>query len=378
MSKALKLAEKEEALYDKVRKRKLLSDEKKDRSMEETSPPERFRTGVFIAIVDNIASQLNKRRENLSKIKDMYAYIKSNGLENTFPNLEVALRIFLTLTNCTAEQGRMGITGMLHTFPPEASRNLTATGCQSGTRRVHKWWIMGRLSKRIRIICKGKLRDIKSKVPPEPKLAFQTKSKCTVIGVMVGLVRGGGGVVSWQGYKKGRNSSLCLGRWQGGETGPAGKPGSDGAPGPQGVQGNPGPPGPLGEQGPEGPSGKMGPPGISGRPGDKGPVGIPGNPGPPGAPGLMGPPGSSVPPVPAGERGQRGETGPQRVEGPVGQRGKPGPPGPEGARGERGEVGAKGVKGHRGLNGLQGLPGLQVRDAFNYLPSIITFQHPQR
>ncbi|KAG8317773.1 hypothetical protein J6590_018169, partial [Homalodisca vitripennis] len=31
---------------------------------------------------------------------------------------------------------------------------------------------------------------------------------------MVGLV-GGGFVVSWQGYIKGRNSSLCLGRWQG-------------------------------------------------------------------------------------------------------------------------------------------------------------------
>ncbi|KAG8293844.1 hypothetical protein J6590_007510 [Homalodisca vitripennis] len=115
--------------------------------MEETSPRERFRTGVFIAIVDNIASQLNKRKEvnkistqdNLSKIKHMYAYIKSNGLENTFPNLEVALRMFLTLsvTNCTAEQGRMGVTGMLHTFPPEASRNLTATDCQSGTRRMN-------------------------------------------------------------------------------------------------------------------------------------------------------------------------------------------------------------------------------------------------
>ncbi|KAG8330863.1 hypothetical protein J6590_053317 [Homalodisca vitripennis] len=102
-SKALKLAEKEEAVYDKVRKRKLLPDEK-DRSVEETSPRERFRTGVFIVIVDNIASQLNRRREecnhfkqrivleNLSKIKDMYAYIKSNGLEKIFSNLEVALR----------------------------------------------------------------------------------------------------------------------------------------------------------------------------------------------------------------------------------------------------------------------------------------------
>ncbi|XP_046662950.1 uncharacterized protein LOC124355840 [Homalodisca vitripennis] len=127
--------------------------------MEETSR-ERFRTGVFIAIVDNIASQLKRREayknldtifkilqnleeknskevackllgevykndidgqdfaqecnhfkqymvlENLSKIKEMYAHIKSNRLENTFPNLEVALRIFLTLplTNCTAER----------------------------------------------------------------------------------------------------------------------------------------------------------------------------------------------------------------------------------------------------------------------------------
>ncbi|KAG8332839.1 hypothetical protein J6590_012606 [Homalodisca vitripennis] len=32
--------------------------------------------------------------------------------------------------------------------------------------------------------------------------------------VMVGLVEGGV-VVRWQEYKKGRNSSLCLGRWQG-------------------------------------------------------------------------------------------------------------------------------------------------------------------
>lgn len=36
----------------------------------------------------------------------MYAYIKSNRLESIFPNLEVALRIYLTLpkTNCTAER----------------------------------------------------------------------------------------------------------------------------------------------------------------------------------------------------------------------------------------------------------------------------------
>ena len=36
----------------------------------------------------------------------IYSYIKENSLESTFPNLEVAIRIYLTLpvTNCTAER----------------------------------------------------------------------------------------------------------------------------------------------------------------------------------------------------------------------------------------------------------------------------------
>ncbi|KAG8284926.1 Collagen alpha-2(V) chain [Homalodisca vitripennis] len=141
-----------------------------------------------------------------------------------------------------------------------------------------------------------------------------------------------------------------------GETGPAGKPGSDGAPGPQGVQGNPGPPGPLGEQGPEGPSGKMGPPGISGRPGDKGPVGIPGNPGPPGAPGLMGPPGDKGMTGPPGLPGKDGEIS---VRGTPGRDGNPGPPGvsgPHGLRGLQGEPGKDGTPGIPGPPGPAGKP----------------------
>src|SRR5436190_720069 len=45
--------------------------------------------------------------EDLKTIPDVYTYIKNNKLIMPFPNLEVALRIFLTLpvTNCTAERG---------------------------------------------------------------------------------------------------------------------------------------------------------------------------------------------------------------------------------------------------------------------------------
>lgn len=38
--------------------------------------------------------------------RGIYSYIKKNKLESTLPNLEVAMRIYLTLpvTNCTAER----------------------------------------------------------------------------------------------------------------------------------------------------------------------------------------------------------------------------------------------------------------------------------
>lgn len=82
-SKALKLAGKEEPVYEKVRKRKLLPDEKKDRSMEEeTSPRERFRTGVFIAIVDNIASQLNLRMKAYKNLDTRFKILQN--LEKKF------------------------------------------------------------------------------------------------------------------------------------------------------------------------------------------------------------------------------------------------------------------------------------------------------
>lgn len=46
-------------------------------------------------------------QEEFSGIHDVYEYIITNELKSTFPNLEVAVRIFLTLpvTNCSAERG---------------------------------------------------------------------------------------------------------------------------------------------------------------------------------------------------------------------------------------------------------------------------------
>uniref|UniRef100_A0A1B6DQF3 HAT C-terminal dimerisation domain-containing protein n=1 Tax=Clastoptera arizonana TaxID=38151 RepID=A0A1B6DQF3_9HEMI len=46
-------------------------------------------------------------QEEFSGIHYVYEYIIKNELKNTFPNLEVAVRIFLTLlvTNCSAERG---------------------------------------------------------------------------------------------------------------------------------------------------------------------------------------------------------------------------------------------------------------------------------
>lgn len=83
-SKELNLAGKEEPVYDKVRKRKLLPDENKDRSMEEeTSPRERFRTGVFIAIVNNIASQINIRMKAYSNLNTIFKILQNLGKKNS-------------------------------------------------------------------------------------------------------------------------------------------------------------------------------------------------------------------------------------------------------------------------------------------------------
>lgn len=44
--------------------------------------------------------------ENLTRIKYFYLNIKQNSLEKTFRNLEVAIRLYLTLpvTNCSADR----------------------------------------------------------------------------------------------------------------------------------------------------------------------------------------------------------------------------------------------------------------------------------
>lgn len=46
-------------------------------------------------------------QEEFSGIRDIYEYIIKNDLKTTFPNLEVSIRIYLTLpvTNCSAERG---------------------------------------------------------------------------------------------------------------------------------------------------------------------------------------------------------------------------------------------------------------------------------
>lgn len=162
-AKALQLADVPEPSYEKIRKKKVFSDEKRDSDFEKMTPRERFRTGVFLPIIDNLTTQLELRRDcyealnarfqifrnlhekkeqdvtneaknlaqsypqdideeqfvqecqqfklymkvgKITRTRDIYTYIKKNNLESTFPNLEVAMRIYLTIpvTNCTAER----------------------------------------------------------------------------------------------------------------------------------------------------------------------------------------------------------------------------------------------------------------------------------
>lgn len=159
---AVELCGQQTATYGRTRKRKLLADD--SRGVEsDMDPRTKFRTGIFLPIIDSLISQLNKRRqcyetlssrfeifsnfvtketddlteqaerlaqsypqdidgssfvneclhfqsymklEDINKQRQFYSYIKTNHLESTFPNLEVALRVYLTLpvTNCTAER----------------------------------------------------------------------------------------------------------------------------------------------------------------------------------------------------------------------------------------------------------------------------------
>ncbi|GFX33351.1 hypothetical protein TNCV_812131 [Trichonephila clavipes] len=50
-----------EANYEKIRRRKFFSGEKRDPDFEKMSPRERFRAGVLLAIHHNLVAHLNKR-----------------------------------------------------------------------------------------------------------------------------------------------------------------------------------------------------------------------------------------------------------------------------------------------------------------------------
>lgn len=162
-AKAMKMASTSTPVYERTRKRTVFSDEERGKEFEQMKPRDRFRTAVFLPILDSLITQLDKRRdsyeslskrfeifrnlhnkehediieqakrlaqiyqndiegdnfeqechhfkifmnlEKLSKAQESYKYIKENNLGSTFPNLEVALRIFVTLpiTSCTAER----------------------------------------------------------------------------------------------------------------------------------------------------------------------------------------------------------------------------------------------------------------------------------
>lgn len=162
-AEALKMARLSNPSYDRTRKRTMFIDERRDEQFEQMDPRTRFRTGVFKPIFDHLVVQLSSRKEsyeNLSKrfeifsklhekkyedlveqakrvaqyysndicendfvqechhfqmymkadkltrIRDCYTYVKKNSLISTFPNLEVAIRVYLTLpvTNCSAER----------------------------------------------------------------------------------------------------------------------------------------------------------------------------------------------------------------------------------------------------------------------------------
>lgn len=160
-AEAMKIAGLSSPSYERTRKRSIFHDECRDENYERMDPRNKFRTGVFKPIFDHLVVQLNSRKENyeslnerfaifwqlhekkdedireqakrvaqcysndiceedfvqecqhfkmymyaenLTGIKDCYLYIKQNSLESTFPNLEVAIRLYLTLpvTNCSA------------------------------------------------------------------------------------------------------------------------------------------------------------------------------------------------------------------------------------------------------------------------------------
>lgn len=160
---ALQLANVSKPSYEQIRRRTVFADESRDSRYEQMDPRDKFRSGVFLPIIDSLVTELNKRRdcyealntrfqifrnlhekepqdltnqakklaqsypkdideesfvqecqhfkmymktEKITKTREIYSYIKENSLESTFPNLEVAMRIYLTLpvTNCTAER----------------------------------------------------------------------------------------------------------------------------------------------------------------------------------------------------------------------------------------------------------------------------------
>lgn len=151
--------------YTRVRKRKVFADETRGAGVEGTLDERTaFKNNVFLKIIDSLIANLARRRkayevvfsrfevlslllscsselseveraasklcklfpedissdfpnecvhfkmyvelENFKNLPELYSYIKDNNLASTFPNLEIVIRMFLTLpvTNCTAER----------------------------------------------------------------------------------------------------------------------------------------------------------------------------------------------------------------------------------------------------------------------------------
>ncbi|CAH1103357.1 unnamed protein product [Psylliodes chrysocephalus] len=163
--KALAFCNMDSVNYQRNRTRKRFADENRDSEDKAvTNSRKTFRTSVYIKIIDNMTGQLRHRMgnycslgtrfeifkdlhdkdphkinveaerlaesypndfdidslineclhsqgymklENIKYLKECFAYISNNDLKSTFPNLEIAMRIFLSIpvTSCSAEIG---------------------------------------------------------------------------------------------------------------------------------------------------------------------------------------------------------------------------------------------------------------------------------
>lgn len=73
----MKMASTSTPVYERTRKRTVFSDEERGKEFERMKPRDRFRTAVFLPILDSLITQLDKRRDSYESLSKRFEIFRT-------------------------------------------------------------------------------------------------------------------------------------------------------------------------------------------------------------------------------------------------------------------------------------------------------------